>query len=396
MSGGGTGAGAKSGGEGRDADPIAVLAQLSTGDDPYTVVHQHGGRTRLRSLNQAKGKQRYRLTGGEVVARPTARFTIAGDRNGAALISCFAGRVEVRAKHQQLTLEPHQAAVLAANGEVRQFASLAAARLGGEHSMEVHELVEAATRALVEATPVASTAAHAATAPTEAEREEREEKTAALVGAAAAAAPEIVLPDASVTTTDDLGADDGDEADAEEFPEERQGSGRWILAALGIAAVIALVLLAVLPGGGGDDDDAVAGPVTTLERTTTTDDPAGATTTPETTATTAAAETTTTEPPTTTTIAPPTASLQPKSCVQQGTTITYAAGLTNPSEVRASYDIRVAFIDQTGSEVGSATATVEDVAPGASKDWSATGSVPSDLRDTGASCAVTSITGRPA
>lgn len=396
MSGGGTGAGAKTGGNELSTDPIAVLAQLANGDEPYTVVHQHGGRTRLRSLNQAKGKQRYRLVGGEVVARPTARFTVVADRSGAALISCFAGRVEVRAKHQQLTLDPHQAAVVQPNGDVQQFASLAAARLGAEHAMEVHELLEAATRSFVEATAVTTTASAAeatpktAEPPTEDASVEEQAKAAALVGAAATAAPEIVLPDASLTADDDLG--DEDEADVEEFPEERQGSGRWILAALAAAAVIAVVLLAVLPGGEKDDDGAVAGPVTSIERTTTTEEPAAATTTPETTPQTTA---TTEAPATTTTIAPPTASLQPKSCVQQGTTITYTAGLTNTSKVRASYDIRVAFIDQTGSEVGSATATVDDVAPGATKDWSATGSVPSDLRDTGASCAVTSITGRP-
>jgi cell division septation protein DedD len=391
VSGGGTNPGAKPGKDTRDSDPIAVLAQLATGEDPYTVVHQHGGRTRLRPLSQAKGKQRYRLAGGEVVARPTARFAIVGDRNGAALVSCFSGRVEVRAKHQQLSLEPHQAAIVQANGDVEQFSSLAAAQLGAEKSMDVHELVEAATRALIEAQ-----AAPAVGAAPVAEDRTDEERTTALVGAAAAAGavPEIVLPDASIG--DEEPPADDEEADVEPFPEERQGSGRWILAALAVAALIALVLLAVLPGEEDDDDGSVAGPATSVERTTTTSGaPAAETTTPETTATTAAA-TTTTEAPTTTTIAPPTASIQPKSCVQQGTTITYTAGLTNTSETAATFDIRVAFIDQTGSEVGSSTATVEDVAPGASRDWSATGSVPSDLRDTGASCAVTSITGRPA
>ena len=386
MSGGGTNPGAKPGKEVRDSDPIAVLAQLASGDDPYTVVHQHGGRTRLRPLSQAKGKQRYRLAGGEVVARPTARFAIVGDRNGAVLVSCFAGRVEVRARHQQLSLEPHQAAIVQANGDVEQFSSLAAAHLGAEKSMDVHELVEAATRALIEA-PAAIAI--------EEEKTEKE-KTKAVVGAAAAtaAAPEIVLPDASIGDAEPVEAED--EADVEPFPEERQGTGRWILAALAVAALIALVLLAVLPGG-EEEEDPVAGPATSLERTTTTAAaPAAETTTPEATATTEAETTTTEAPATTTTIAPPTASIQPKSCVQQGTTITYTAGLTNTSEVAATYDIRVAFIDQTGSEVGSATVAVADVAPGESQDWSATGSVPSDLRDTGASCAVTSITGRPA
>ena len=391
VSGGATNPGAKSGKEVRESDPIAVLAQLASGDDPYTVVHQHGGRTRLRPLSQAKGKQRYRLAGGEVVARPTARFAIVGDRNGAVLVSCFAGRVEVRARHQQLSLEPHQAAIVQANGDVEQFSSLAAAKLGAEKSMDVHELVEAATRALVEA-PAGPTADVAPAAADDVE----EERAKAVVGAAAAtaAAPEIVLPDASIGDSEPVATDD--EADVEPFPEERQGGGRWILAALGVAALIALILLAVLPGG-QEEDDPVAGPATSLERTTTTAAaPAAETTTPETTATTAAETTTTDAPATTTTIAPPGASIQPKSCVQQGTTITYTAGLTNTSRVAATYDIRVAFIDQTGSEVGSATATVSDVAPGASEDWSATGSVPADLRDTGASCAVTSITGRPA
>ena len=381
MSGGGTNPGAKPAKDVRDSDPIAVLAQLASGDDPYTVVHQHGGRTRIRPLSQAKGKQRYRLAGGEVVARPTARFAIVGDRNGAVLVSCFSGRVEVRARHQQLSLEPHQAAIVQANGDVEHLSSLAAAKLGAEKSMDVHELLEAATRALIEA-PAATGI--------------EEEPTKAVVGAAAAtaAAPEIVLPDASIGNAEPVATDD--EGDVEPFPEERQGGGRWILAALAVAALIALILLAVLPGG-EEEDGPVAGPATSLARTTTTAAaPAAETTTPETTATTAAETTTTDAPATTTTIAPPSASIQPKSCVQQGTTITYTAGLTNTSRVAATYDIRVAFIDQTGSEVGSATATVSDVAPGASEDWSATGSVPADLRDTGASCAVTSITGRPA
>ena len=397
MSGGGTSGGAKSSGPGRDADPIAVLAQLASGEEPYTVVHQHGGRTRLRPLAQAKGKQRYRLAGGEVVARPTARFAIVGDANGAALVSCFAGRVEVRARHQQLSLEPHQAAVIQANGDVEQFASLAAVQLGAERSMEIRELIEAATRALIEA-PASPAAAAAPVAAPSTKPESESEKTATLVTAAAAAAPEIALPDASIGAEDEAEIVDEDDeaADTEPFPDDRQGTGRWILAALGVAALIALVLLAVLPDGDDDDGGAVAGPATTLEQTTTTAAPAGATTVPDTTATSAQAETTTTEAATTTTIAPPTASIQPKSCVQQGTTITYTAGLTNTSETRATYDIRVAFIDQTGNEVGSATATVAGVAPGSSKDWNATGSVPADLRDTGASCAVTSISGRAA
>lgn len=379
MSGGGTSPDPKGPAARGETDPIAVLAQLaSSQDEPYTAVQQHGGRSRLRPLSQAKGKQRYRLAGGEVVARPTARFVVAADATGVALVTCFAGRVEVRAKHQQLSLEPHQAAIVQPNGDVEHFTSLAAGALGAERALDVHELLEAATRGLLGSA-------------------DAEEKTAALVGAAAAAAPEIVLPDASLDAEDAAAAED-DDADVEPFPDEARSGSRWLLAALGAAALIALVLLAVLPGDGAKDDGTAAGPATSIERVTTTAGQSAATTTPETTAppTTSAAPTTTEAPATTTTIAPPTASIQPKSCVQQGSTITYSAGLTNTSKVRATYDIRVAFIDQTGNEVASATATVEKVAPGSSTDWSATGSVPADLRNTGASCAVTSITGRKA
>lgn len=394
MSGGGTSPDPKGAAAGRETDPIAVLAQLaSSQDEPYTAVHQHSGRSRLRSLTQAKGKQRYRLAGGEVVARPTARFAVAGDSTGAALVTCFAGRVEVRARHHQLSLEPHQAAIVQPNGDVEHFTSLAAAALGAERALDVHELLEAATRALLASTEGEVTSSTASTAASV-----EAEKTAALVGAAAAGAPEIVLPDASLDADDGVATVDHDDAEVEPFPDERRSGSRWLLAALGVAALIALVLLAVLPGDDDKDDDTLAGPATTIERAPTTADQPAATTVPETTVPpTTVGETTTTEAPaTTTTIAPPTASIQPKSCVQQGSTITYTAGLTNTSKVRATYDIRVAFIDQTGNEVASATATVENLAPGSSKDWSATGSVPADLRNTGASCAVTSITGRKA
>jgi hypothetical protein len=63
--------------------------------------------------------------------------------------------------------------------------------------------------------------------------------------------------------------------------------------------------------------------------------------------------------------------------------------------VQATYEVRVSFVDQTGREVATATATISDLDPGQSRDWSATGDVPGDLRDTGASCAVSSVSGRP-
>lgn len=398
MSGGGSsgGGGASRPTEARDPDPVAILAQLGTAEDePFTVVHQHGGRSRIRPLAQAKGKQRYRLAGGEVVARPAARFAVVGDRDGAVLVTCFAGRLEIRARNQQIALEPHHAVILRPNGEFEQLTSLAPSQLGGDRSMQVHELLEAAERALTEA-PAAGDVVELATS-------RDETAAAALVGAAAAAgtAPEIVLPDASVSPlADDVEVVEGEEV--EPFPDERARGGRWLLAALAAAALIALLLLVLLPDG-EEEDDAVAGPSTSVVSTTTTGAPGvtptevpATTAAPTTAPPTTVESTTTTVPRTTTTIAPPTASIQPKSCVQQGDTITYTAGLTNTSEVRATYEIRVAFVDQAGREVGSATTTVSSVAPGASKDWSAAGRVPADLRDTGASCAITSITGRPA
>jgi hypothetical protein len=193
--------------------------------------------------------------------------------------------------------------------------------------------------------------------------------------------------------------------------EDTPGDRRFILGAVALAAVIAIVL-AIFVLRGGDDGELADNQTTTTvtaEETTTTAKPAASTTAdpvatthaPTTTAkatTTTAAPTTTTAKATTTTAAPAAPvvknGIEPKSCVQNADkSITYTATIKNDSTAPFDYTVRVIFRN-ADSVVASSEANVTRLAAGASVDFTATGKTTRDLTASG-SCTVEKVDARP-
>jgi hypothetical protein len=179
---------------------------------------------------------------------------------------------------------------------------------------------------------------------------------------------------------------------------ESSNTGRRVLAVfVALAAVLGAVLVLTQTGDNGDTV-ATDDPTTTAETSSTSETSAPATDTttsaPATTSTTEApSTTTTTAKPTTTTTAAPVANykFEPRTCVQSGNTITYTASLTNQAQSTFDYLVRVRFVDRNGAEVAVANASVNDVRPGQTREVRATGTADRDLRDSGATCAVTAV-----
>ena len=198
-----------------------------------------------------------------------------------------------------------------------------------------------------------------------------------------------------------------DDDSYEDTPRDR----RFLIGAVLVALVLAVGAVLLLSSVGddttevatGDDttttvDEEVADTTTssTTPPSTTTTTAARATTTTAQATTTTARATTTTARPTTTTAAPqPKYSIEPKSCVQNGNSITYTASVKNDSPVAYDYTIDVSFKTSDGSEVAKASANVTRLAPGRSADFSATGTSSRSLAGTGASCDVTRVDARP-
>ncbi|HVM07749.1 MAG TPA: hypothetical protein VM345_04755 [Acidimicrobiales bacterium] len=197
-----------------------------------------------------------------------------------------------------------------------------------------------------------------------------------------------------------------DDDSYEDTPRDK----RFIVGTVLVALVLAVGAVLLLSNVGGDDDgvDVATGTTTTeveepttsstaLEATTT---EAPATTAPRATTTTAPA-TTTTARATTTTAAPtttapaPNYSIEPKSCVQNGNSITYTAAVTNSASGPWDFTIDISFKTADGGEVAKATANVTRLASGRTADFSATGTSSRNLAGTGASCDVTRVDARP-
>lgn len=207
----------------------------------------------------------------------------------------------------------------------------------------------------------------------------------------------------------------------DESYEDTPGDRRFIIGAVALAAIIAIVLAVFVLRG--DDEAELAtdeGAVTTTteaEATESTEAPAS-TQAPSTTAapstsaapvattnaptTTVARQTTTTAPATTTTARATSTTvaaavkygIEPKSCVQNANnSITYTATITNQSTVAFDYTVRVVFKDGDTS-VASTDANVARLAAGRSVDFTATGT-PSRNLTNGGQCSVERVDARP-
>jgi outer membrane biosynthesis protein TonB len=184
----------------------------------------------------------------------------------------------------------------------------------------------------------------------------------------------------------------------EDTPRDR----RFVFIASAGALVVAVVLIVMLTGN-NDKGNVATNATTTTEATaatTTTAKPAATTTTAKPAATTttakpAATTTTTTAKPaaTTTTVATvaPNYTIDPKSCVQTGNSITYTATVTNKASVPFDFAVTVTFKDSSGAQVASADANVTKLGSGRSADFSAKGTSSKSLAGTGASCEVTKV-----
>jgi hypothetical protein len=195
---------------------------------------------------------------------------------------------------------------------------------------------------------------------------------------------------------------DGDDiGPEEETPRER----RYLIGATILAALVAVVLIFTLTGGNDDGKETVATDATTttaaVRPTTTSTVPTTATIAPVTTVTTTRATTTTASPTTTARATTTTAAVQadyavtPKSCVQNGNSITYTASITNKASEPFDFTVSVSFKDASGAEVAKATANVTKLASKRTADFSATGTSTKNLVGTGASCNVTGIDAKP-
>ncbi|MDQ3107797.1 MAG: hypothetical protein M3Q68_08345 [Actinomycetota bacterium] len=203
--------------------------------------------------------------------------------------------------------------------------------------------------------------------------------------------------------------------------EDTPGDRRFILGAVVLAALVAIVLAVfVLTGDGDETDLATDGGTTTTEaeaepETTTSAAPASTTTAVAAATSAAPSPTTTARPPTTTapattTTAPATTArattttaaaavakygLEPKSCVQNANnSITYTATIKNDSTAAFDYTIRVVFKDASGASAASSDASVSKLDAGKSVDFTATGTPNRNLANAG-NCTVERVDARP-
>lgn len=187
----------------------------------------------------------------------------------------------------------------------------------------------------------------------------------------------------------------GREPEPDETPRDRR-----ILIGAGLLAVIAaIVVLALTSGNDGGETiatDATTTTETTEAPTTTVPTTATITTAPAAATTTTARPTTTTTVRATTTTAAPKAdfAVAPKSCVQEGRSITYTAAITNKANEPYDFTISVSFRDGNGAEVATATANVSNLASGRTADFSAKGTSTKDIAGSG-QCHVTNIDAKP-
>ncbi|MEA3075839.1 MAG: hypothetical protein QOF60_747 [Actinomycetota bacterium] len=186
------------------------------------------------------------------------------------------------------------------------------------------------------------------------------------------------------------------------------GDRRFVLGAIALAALVAIVLAVfVLTGNNGDKtavDTTTTTTTTAAAAATTTTAAAAATTTAKpavVTTTTAkpAATTTTAKPAATTTTAKPAVAanyaIEPKTCVQNGNSITYTATLTNKASAAFDFTVRVVFKDSSGAAVASSDAAVNKVGPNKSVDFTATGTTSRNLANSGANCTVERVDAHP-
>jgi hypothetical protein len=193
------------------------------------------------------------------------------------------------------------------------------------------------------------------------------------------------------------------------------GDRRFVLGAIGLAALVAIVLAVFVLTGNNGDKTAVdtttttttaapAATTTAAPAATTTAAPAAATTTVKPAAATttvkpAAATTTTAKPVAATTTAKPAVAanyaIEPKTCVQNGNSITYTATLTNKASAAFDFTVRVVFKDSSGAAVASSDAAVNKVAPNKSVDFTATGTTSRNLANSGANCTVERVDAHP-
>lgn len=256
-----------------------------------------------------------------------------------------------------------------------------------------------------------SKSAPSKSAPSKSQPTKSASKSAPVKGAAAGAAVGAAgakvaaggggKPPAKVPPKTGGGGGGGDGHDDESY-EDTPRDKRFLVGSLIVALLLAVAAVVFLSNG--DDDTQVAtGPSTTgvpattevTEPTTvTTEAPAAPTTEAP---TTTAAPATTTAKPTTTTAAAAVAdySIEPKSCVQNGNSITYTASVKNDSSAPFDFTVDVSFKSADGSEVAKATANVTRLAGGRSAEFSATGTSSRNLAGTGASCDVVRVDAQP-
>jgi len=87
--------------------------------------------------------------------------------------------------------------------------------------------------------------------------------------------------------------------------------------------------------------------------------------------------------------------IEPKSCVQNANnSITYTATITNQSTAAFDYTVGVVFKDASGASVAKADAKVDKLAAGKSAEFTATGTPPRNLANTG-NCTVERVDARP-
>jgi hypothetical protein len=201
------------------------------------------------------------------------------------------------------------------------------------------------------------------------------------------------------------GGDDGHGDDSyEDTPRDR----RFLVGAVLVALVLAVGAVLLLSQVGDDSTEVATGATTTTvededvaDTTTSSTTPETTTTAPASTTTTARAttttqqSTTTTARATTTTAPEPKYSIEPKSCVQNGNTITYTASVTNEAATAYDFTVDVSFKTSDGTEVAKGTATVSSLGSGRTAEFRASGTSSRTLAGTGASCDVTRVDARP-
>ena len=190
-----------------------------------------------------------------------------------------------------------------------------------------------------------------------------------------------------------------DDDSYEDTPRDR----RFLVGAVLVALILAVAAVLLLSQVGDDSTDVATGATTTTveddevaDTTTSSTTPATTTTTaPASTTTTARATTTTARATTTTAASQPKYSIEPKSCVQNGNTITYTASVKNDAAAAYDFTVDVSFKTSDGTEVAKGSATVSKLGSGRSADFTASGTSSRTLAGTGASCEVTRVDARP-